>query len=135
MKTGAARIALGALASRRRINYKKTNFEAESGKKAKLREKGFENNGGRTLLHFENRFSQRGFDSLRRKRFGCRTGRARRKRRAAARSGFAIDRENRKRAARHVTLNLESEKELDAVLKAEALFSSVYENLLVQTNA
>ncbi len=33
-------------------------------------------------------------------------------------------------ALRRVTLNLESEKELDAVLKAEALFSSVYENLL-----
>lgn len=31
---------------------------------------------------------------------------------------------------RNVTLNLESESELDAVLKAEALFSSVYENLL-----
>jgi glycerol-3-phosphate O-acyltransferase / dihydroxyacetone phosphate acyltransferase len=33
-------------------------------------------------------------------------------------------------ALRNVTLNLESERELDAVLKAEALFSSVYENLL-----
>ncbi len=33
-------------------------------------------------------------------------------------------------ALHEVTLNLESEKELDAVLKAEALFSSVYENLL-----
>ena len=32
-------------------------------------------------------------------------------------------------ALREATLNLESEKELDAVLKAEALFSSVYENL------
>jgi glycerol-3-phosphate O-acyltransferase/dihydroxyacetone phosphate acyltransferase len=31
---------------------------------------------------------------------------------------------------RQATLNLESEKELDAVLKAEVLFSSVYENLL-----
>ncbi|MBA2737803.1 MAG: 1-acyl-sn-glycerol-3-phosphate acyltransferase [Pyrinomonadaceae bacterium] len=31
---------------------------------------------------------------------------------------------------REATLNLESEKELDAVLKAEVLFSSVYENLL-----
>jgi 1-acyl-sn-glycerol-3-phosphate acyltransferase len=31
---------------------------------------------------------------------------------------------------RDATLNLESERELDAVLKAEALFSSVYENLL-----
>lgn len=33
-------------------------------------------------------------------------------------------------ALQNVTLNLESERELDAVLKAEALFSSVYENLL-----
>jgi 1-acyl-sn-glycerol-3-phosphate acyltransferase len=33
-------------------------------------------------------------------------------------------------ALRNVTLNLESEEELDTVLKAEALFSSVYENLL-----
>ena len=33
-------------------------------------------------------------------------------------------------ALRNVTLNLESQQELDAVLKAEALFSSVYENLL-----
>ena len=33
-------------------------------------------------------------------------------------------------ALRKVTLNLESERELDAILKAEALFSSVYENLL-----
>lgn len=31
---------------------------------------------------------------------------------------------------REVTLNLETESELDAVLKAEALFSSVYENLI-----
>ena len=34
------------------------------------------------------------------------------------------------RALRNVTLNLESQAELDAVLKAEALFSSVYNNLL-----
>ena len=33
-------------------------------------------------------------------------------------------------ALRNVTLNLESAEELDTVLKAEALFSSVYENLL-----
>ncbi|MDQ3800796.1 MAG: lysophospholipid acyltransferase family protein [Acidobacteriota bacterium] len=33
-------------------------------------------------------------------------------------------------ALRNVTLNLESEEELDTVLKAEALFSSVYRNLL-----
>lgn len=33
-------------------------------------------------------------------------------------------------ALRAVTLNLETESELDAVLKAEALFSSVYENLI-----
>ena len=33
-------------------------------------------------------------------------------------------------ALRNATLNLESESELDAVLKAEALFSSVYENLI-----
>ncbi len=33
-------------------------------------------------------------------------------------------------ALRKVTLNLESQSELDTVLKAEALFSSVYENLL-----
>jgi glycerol-3-phosphate O-acyltransferase / dihydroxyacetone phosphate acyltransferase len=33
-------------------------------------------------------------------------------------------------ALRRVTLNLETEEELDTVLKAEALFSSVYENLL-----
>ncbi len=33
-------------------------------------------------------------------------------------------------ALRKVTLNLESQNELDTVLKAEALFSSVYENLL-----
>lgn len=33
-------------------------------------------------------------------------------------------------ALRNVTLNLESAEELDAVLKAEALFSSVYQNLL-----
>ena len=33
-------------------------------------------------------------------------------------------------ALRNVTLNLESQAELDMVLKAEALFSSVYENLL-----
>lgn len=33
-------------------------------------------------------------------------------------------------ALRNVTLNLESQNELDAILKAEALFSSVYENLL-----
>jgi len=33
-------------------------------------------------------------------------------------------------ALRNVTLNLETESELDAVLKAEALFSSVYENLI-----
>ncbi len=33
-------------------------------------------------------------------------------------------------ALRNVTLNLESQQELDTVLKAEALFSSVYENLL-----
>lgn len=33
-------------------------------------------------------------------------------------------------ALRNATLNLESEEDLDAVLKAEALFSSVYENLL-----
>src|SRR5207237_5594870 len=33
-------------------------------------------------------------------------------------------------ALRRVTLNLESAEELDTVLKAEALFSSVYENLL-----
>jgi glycerol-3-phosphate O-acyltransferase / dihydroxyacetone phosphate acyltransferase len=33
-------------------------------------------------------------------------------------------------ALREATLNLETERELDAVLKAEALFSSVYENLL-----
>lgn len=33
-------------------------------------------------------------------------------------------------ALRHATLNLESQSELDAVLKAEVLFSSVYENLL-----
>jgi glycerol-3-phosphate O-acyltransferase / dihydroxyacetone phosphate acyltransferase len=33
-------------------------------------------------------------------------------------------------ALQDVTLNLETESELDAVLKAEALFSSVYENLL-----
>jgi glycerol-3-phosphate O-acyltransferase / dihydroxyacetone phosphate acyltransferase len=34
------------------------------------------------------------------------------------------------RALRNVTLNLESQEELDTVLKAEALFSSVYQNLL-----
>jgi glycerol-3-phosphate O-acyltransferase/dihydroxyacetone phosphate acyltransferase len=34
------------------------------------------------------------------------------------------------RALRKVTLNLESQRELDAILKAEALFSSVYKNLL-----
>jgi glycerol-3-phosphate O-acyltransferase / dihydroxyacetone phosphate acyltransferase len=34
------------------------------------------------------------------------------------------------KALRNVTLNFESAEELDAVLKAEALFSSVYENLL-----
>jgi len=34
------------------------------------------------------------------------------------------------KALRNVTLNLESAEELDTVLKAEALFSSVYENLL-----
>ncbi|HQU84073.1 MAG TPA: 1-acyl-sn-glycerol-3-phosphate acyltransferase [Pyrinomonadaceae bacterium] len=33
-------------------------------------------------------------------------------------------------ALRNVTLNLETQNELDAILKAEALFSSVYENLL-----
>lgn len=33
-------------------------------------------------------------------------------------------------ALRNATLNLETQNELDAVLKAEALFSSVYENLL-----
>ncbi len=33
-------------------------------------------------------------------------------------------------ALRDVTLNLETESELDAVLRAEALFSSVYENLI-----
>jgi 1-acyl-sn-glycerol-3-phosphate acyltransferase len=33
-------------------------------------------------------------------------------------------------ALRNVTLNLESAEELDAIVKAEALFSSVYENLL-----
>lgn len=33
-------------------------------------------------------------------------------------------------ALRNVTLNLDSQEELDAVVKAEALFSSVYENLL-----
>ena len=33
-------------------------------------------------------------------------------------------------ALRDVTLNLESQSELDAILKAEALFSSVYKNLL-----
>jgi len=33
-------------------------------------------------------------------------------------------------ALRNVTLNLETESELDAVLKAEVLFSSVYENLI-----
>lgn len=33
-------------------------------------------------------------------------------------------------ALRNVTLNLESAEELDTILKAEALFSSVYENLL-----
>jgi glycerol-3-phosphate O-acyltransferase/dihydroxyacetone phosphate acyltransferase len=33
-------------------------------------------------------------------------------------------------ALRRVTLNLESEEELNTILKAEALFSSVYENLL-----
>jgi glycerol-3-phosphate O-acyltransferase/dihydroxyacetone phosphate acyltransferase len=33
-------------------------------------------------------------------------------------------------ALRNVTLNLESQSELDTVLKAEALFSSVYENLI-----
>ncbi|HLM02217.1 MAG TPA: lysophospholipid acyltransferase family protein [Pyrinomonadaceae bacterium] len=33
-------------------------------------------------------------------------------------------------ALRRVTLNLESEKELDTILRAEALFSSVYKNLL-----
>ena len=33
-------------------------------------------------------------------------------------------------ALRRVTLNLESEAELDTILKAEALFSSVYQNLL-----
>lgn len=34
------------------------------------------------------------------------------------------------KALRNVTLNLESQAELDAILKAEALFSSVYENLI-----
>lgn len=34
------------------------------------------------------------------------------------------------KALENVTLNLESARELDAVLKAEALFSSVYENLI-----
>lgn len=34
------------------------------------------------------------------------------------------------KALREVTLNLESAEELDSILKAEALFSSVYENLL-----
>ena len=34
------------------------------------------------------------------------------------------------KALQNVTLNLESESELDAILKAEALFSSVYENLI-----
>ncbi|MGI9036440.1 MAG: lysophospholipid acyltransferase family protein [Pyrinomonadaceae bacterium] len=33
-------------------------------------------------------------------------------------------------ALKNVTLNLESRRELDAILKAEALFSSVYENLI-----
>lgn len=33
-------------------------------------------------------------------------------------------------ALRNVTLNLETQRELDAILKAEALFSSVYKNLL-----
>lgn len=36
-------------------------------------------------------------------------------------------------ALRNVTLNLETESELDAVLKAEALFSSVYENLIFKS--
>ncbi len=36
-------------------------------------------------------------------------------------------------ALRNVTLNLETEIELDAVLKAEALFSSVYENLIFKS--
>lgn len=34
------------------------------------------------------------------------------------------------KSLRNVTLNIESSEELDAILKAEALFSSVYENLL-----
>ena len=37
-------------------------------------------------------------------------------------------------ALRNVTLNLESESELGAILKAEALFSSVYENLIFKQN-
>lgn len=37
-------------------------------------------------------------------------------------------------ALRNVTLNLETQNELDAILKAEALFSSVYENLLFKNS-
>ena len=37
-------------------------------------------------------------------------------------------------ALRNVTLNLETAEELDAIVKAEALFSSVYENLLFKQN-
>jgi len=37
-------------------------------------------------------------------------------------------------ALRNVTLNLETAEELDTVVKAEALFSSVYENLLFKQN-
>jgi 1-acyl-sn-glycerol-3-phosphate acyltransferase len=131
MKTGTARIALGALGvGEEQLQTTDDEFRAGDGIKAenRLREKGL-------LIMPVGLFytSKTAFRSEALIRYG----------KAFAVEPSPLDENGEpprdavlrltakiEEALKDVTLNLESERELDAVLKAEALFSSVYENLL-----
>jgi 1-acyl-sn-glycerol-3-phosphate acyltransferase len=131
LKTGAARIALGALAVGRENQLQIANDELRSGERETanvLRE-----NGLKIMAVGLYYTSKTAFRSEALIRFG----------EVLDVEPVALDENGEppreavhdltariENALRDTTLNLESEKEYDAVLKAEALFSSVYENLL-----
>jgi glycerol-3-phosphate O-acyltransferase / dihydroxyacetone phosphate acyltransferase len=136
LKTGAARIALGALG---------VNLEEERGRKRE-REKESENQKLKTKD--QNELREKGLKIMAVGLFY--TSKTAFRSEALIRYGeifevepIALDENNEppreavytlnakiENALLEATLNLETERELDAVLKAEALFSSVYENLL-----
>lgn len=156
MKTGAARIALGALGyeleEKRKQAEEKTGRRREDGK---LFEHNNENDRKATLIENRqpttgNRFTNEKFD-LKIVPVGLYyTSKTAFRSEALIRYGEAFEVEpiepdengepprdavlhltaKIETALREVTLNLETERELETVIKAEALFSSVYENLL-----